>query len=226
MTTDARASRASTLLVVLRVLGASAAIAFTISEYVSVWLSHTRLCDPVLSSVPESESALEQATVVTLALVVLLLWPLASLWTGSRALIEGPLAFLLALVICSLLEAHILFPAHLGVAARQGRPLIAAIQRHIEREGRAPLTLEALVPGDLERVPGTWLGTGHYEYEVVDESTEAARWSLTIWLRNDGDSAPPCLCYESDERYDIGARYESSAISVRRIGRWAYCRFG
>ena len=203
-----------------------AAIAFAGSEYVSVWLGHARLCDPVLSSAPESESALAQVTAASFLLGVLLLWPLACLWTGSRALIEGPLAFVLALMICSLLEAQLLLPAHLGVAARDGRPLIEAIQRHTAREGQAPATLEALVPRDLERVPGTWLGTGHYEYEVADEATGGARWSLTIWLRNDGDSAPPCLRYESDERYDRGARYESSSISVRRIGRWAYCRFG
>jgi hypothetical protein len=224
MTTTARPLRASTLLVVLRVLGACAALAFTGFEYLSVWLGDARLRNPAPIVASEPEGTLELVAVGTLVLVVLV-WPLACLWTGSRALIEGPLSFVVAMVICSLLEAHILFPAHLGVAARQGSPLIAAIQRHIEREGRAPLTLEALVPVDLERVPGTWLGTGRYDYEV-ENSTGGNRWSLTIRLRNDGDSTPPYLCYESDERYDSGVRYESPSISIRRIGRWAHCRFG
>jgi hypothetical protein len=225
--TESRASRPGPRLVAARALGAGAALAFTSCEYVSVWLGDARLCDPIPITATAPASAFWTAFGVAVG-VLLVLWPIALLWGESRALTQGTVAFLIALTIGVFLSSRVLLPAHLGVAARQGRPLIEAIHRYAAREGRAPTTLEALVPGDLERYPETWLGTGRYEYEAVDDATGGARWSLTVWLRIDGHSAPPCLRYESDERYDVGAFYQSTApsIHVRRIGRWAYCTFG
>jgi hypothetical protein len=89
----------------------------------------------------------------------------------------------------------------------RSRPLIQAIQAYESAHGRAPDSLEALVPKFIPAVPTTGLeleGSRHFHYLVEDDPPH--RWKLSVHMEALGFK---------HMRFDPSKRYEIPVSTLR-----------
>jgi hypothetical protein len=102
--------------------------------------------------------------------------------------------------------------------ALRSEPLVMAIQKYIEKEGRPPGSLQDLVPGYLAKVPGT----GMPAYSTYRYSTETNRWDGNPW-------AVYVNCPSGGINFDMFMYFpmqnypkQGYGGSLERVGTWAY----
>ncbi|MCK6448289.1 MAG: hypothetical protein L6Q99_18025 [Planctomycetes bacterium] len=105
--------------------------------------------------------------------------------------------------------------AWLAELAWRAEPLIAALRAYEARHGEPPPTLDALVPDELERLPGTGFAERpDFWYRVEPRGADGAPSTWTIGVDcSQGFMDWDEYVYASDERYEV---------DLERIGRWAY----
>lgn len=95
-------------------------------------------------------------------------------------------------------------------AAKRARPLIEAIQRYEVDNGVPPVSLDALVPNYIKRIPrtGHLRGSPDFEYDVFTDSRSSLVWydlgsrngqPRGLWVYIDGDPDHAILVFTQDQ---------------------------
>jgi len=99
--------------------------------------------------------------------------------------------------------------AHLERVAADSGPLINAIRRFESAEGRAPGSLEALVPAYISGLPSEWARLDDRLYFVHPDGS----WHLAVYLE----------AFSGDIDCDVFVYFPSGCTAGRPVAGWCWC---
>jgi len=125
-------------------------------------------------------------------------------------------------VVFGLLGRHVASVVRLSAllqGTRKAQPIVAAITKFSEAEGRLPARLSDLVPGYLSTVPRTaWGAYPEWQYARVAEPSSMAGNSWVLFVETPSGEGFDVLMFLPSGRYPDRA----FGGSVKRLGSWAY----
>jgi hypothetical protein len=159
-----------------------------------------------------------------LSLLAVFLLPFAlllMLWRRVRrhAVAMAAILFLqLAAFMAATLASEGIRDRSLSELCERARPLVRTLHVYEQRTGRAPESLDVLVPGYIEEIPKIGLGE---EYRLVAGDEARMRWNGRRWALTLGVPSvwpfPETLVYLPDRRYEETV----GGLRLRRlIGDW------